>query len=257
MNLHNNYYWFSEAIPKEACQKIIDLGLETLAKNKEDGIDTKGTTAGNTHKGGLSSLNAPMDDKTLEEIAVDENIPQDQITTQKYIRDSEVAWLREQWLYDLILPLVYEANEKAGWKFELSGAEAFQFTVYHPGGFYGWHTDSGSDHHAKYKRYIPGVSKVDENGQKLKGYVEDPVLIGKVRKISLTINLNPTGEYEGGNLKFDFGPHSPSGRYHECIEIRPQGSVIVFPSFINHQVTPLTKGTRYSLVLWNLGYPFK
>ena len=34
-------------------------------------------------------------------------------------------------------------------------------------------------------------------------------------------------------------------------------SVIVFPSHVYHQVTPVTKGTRYSLVGWNLGYPFR
>ena len=73
----------------------------------------------------------------------------------------------------------------------------------------------------------------------------------------MTINLNEPGEYEGGNLKFDFGPHSEGERFHECTEIRPQGSIIVFPSFVQHQVTPVTKGTRYSLVLWSLGQPFK
>ena len=82
-------------------------------------------------------------------------------------------------------------------------------------------------------------------------------MINKIRKLSLTINLNLPGEYEGGNLKFDFGPHSTGNRYHECTEIRPQGSIIIFPSYIYHQVTPVTKGTRYSLVLWTLGKPFK
>jgi PKHD-type hydroxylase len=37
----------------------------------------------------------------------------------------------------------------------------------------------------------------------------------------------------------------------------PKGSIIVFPSFVWHRVKPVTKGTRYSLVMWNLGYPFK
>ena len=36
-----------------------------------------------------------------------------------------------------------------------------------------------------------------------------------------------------------------------------KGSIIVFPSFVWHRVKPVTKGTRYSLVIWNLGYPFK
>ena len=81
--------------------------------------------------------------------------------------------------------------------------------------------------------------------------------IGKVRKLSATINLNKPGEYDGGNLKFDFGPHAAGKRFHEVEEIRPQGSIIVFPSFTYHQVTPVTRGTRYSLVLWSLGEPFK
>ena len=72
-----------------------------------------------------------------------------------------------------------------------------------------------------------------------------------------TYTRDSEGSYKGGNLKFDFGPHSHGKRYHECVEIRPQGSVIVFPSYIYHQVTPVTEGTRYSLVMWTLGKPFK
>jgi hypothetical protein len=41
------------------------------------------------------------------------------------------------------------------------------------------------------------------------------------------------------------------------IEILPKGSIIVFPSFLWHRVKPVTRGVRYSLVLWHLGYPFK
>ena len=40
-------------------------------------------------------------------------------------------------------------------------------------------------------------------------------------------------------------------------EILPKGSVIVFPSFVWHRVKPITQGTRYSLVVWHLGKPFK
>jgi PKHD-type hydroxylase len=43
----------------------------------------------------------------------------------------------------------------------------------------------------------------------------------------------------------------------ECTEIRPRGSIVVFPSFMWHRVKPVTKGTRYSLVLWNIGDPWK
>ena len=82
-------------------------------------------------------------------------------------------------------------------------------------------------------------------------------MIGKVRKISMTLNLNEPGQYEGGNLLFDFGHHQEGEQYYECKEMRPQGSIIIFPSFLPHCVTPLTKGIRYSLVLWCLGRPFK
>ena len=43
----------------------------------------------------------------------------------------------------------------------------------------------------------------------------------------------------------------------KCAEIKQKGSVVVFPSHLWHRVKPVTKGTRYSLVMWNLGYPFK
>ena len=40
-------------------------------------------------------------------------------------------------------------------------------------------------------------------------------------------------------------------------EIKSQGSLVIFPSFVKHRVKPVTKGTRYSLVIWNLGQPYK
>jgi PKHD-type hydroxylase len=40
-------------------------------------------------------------------------------------------------------------------------------------------------------------------------------------------------------------------------EILSKGSIIIFPSHLWHRVKPVMKGTRYSLVLWNLGNPFK
>ena len=32
-----------------------------------------------------------------------------------------------------------------------------------------------------------------------------------------------------------------------------EGSIIVFPSFVEHRVTPVTEGIRYSLVSWFVG----
>tara|TARA_B100000900_G_scaffold94029_1_gene77264 strand:- start:963 stop:1874 length:912 start_codon:yes stop_codon:yes gene_type:complete len=89
------------------------------------------------------------------------------------------------------------------------------------------------------------------------GWTDNRFYWAKVRKISMTLNLTKPDQYKGGNLKFDFGPHAGRGRFKTCKEIRQQGSMIIFPSFVHHQVTPVTSGTRYSLVIWSLGRPFR
>ena len=61
-------------------------------------------------------------------------------------------------------------------------------------------------------------------------------------------------EYEGGD--FEINDLSPKKNIiHNVKSLKKKGSVIVFPSFVWHRVTPVTKGTRYSLVSWHLGSP--
>ena len=89
-----------------------------------------------------------------------------------------------------------------------------------------------------------------------------PVTIGKVRKLSVTCQLTDGSEYKGGELEFDFRDYNPNMRDEskhlvQAKEILPKGSIIVFPSYLWHRVKPVTKGVRYSLVVWNLGHPFK
>ena len=261
MITEQQYYFFKSALSKEMCEKIILLGELKLGEAKKEGKPTAAHTLGLNHKQymndkGLQS--EPVYDKTYEEIKKTTNISGDDIEKKTYIRDSEASWLNDDWLYDLVHPHIESANHKTGWKYDYEGAEDFQFTKYNsPGGFYGWHQDGIGDHNNIYRRYLPGVHP--EYNLEMSKYrlTTRRDHIGKVRKISVTINLNSPGEYEGGNLKFDFGPHATRERYHECTEIRPQGSIIVFPSYVHHQVTPVTKGTRYSLVLWCLGKPFR
>jgi PKHD-type hydroxylase len=251
MDLKHHYYYFKESITKDVCEKIISLGEQLIKENKEKGVNTTAVTMGGEEKGGRNSGNYSLNDKTLEEI--EKEVKSDDV----YIRDSEVAWLNEQWIYDLILPYINTANESAGWKYEWDWAEQIQFTKYGINQFYGWHMDGGGDHYSTYKRYIPGITDLDKNGNVPMQYTDNINYIGKIRKLSLTLNLSKPEDYEGGNLKFDFGPHTPNKRFHLCEEIRPQGSIIVFPSHLYHQVTPVTKGTRYSLVIWCLGKPYK
>ena len=72
------------------------------------------------------------------------------------------------------------------------------------------------------------------------------------------MSLADGNEYEGGDLEFDLRNRGDSQSVIQTSkEARVKGSVIVFPSFVWHRVAPVTKGTRYSLVIWNLGFPFK
>ena len=164
-------------------------------------------------------------------------INQKQITDLKKKRNSNIVWMSDQWIYKEIRPYVHRANSNAGWNFQWDWSEACQFTKYSPGQYYGWHTDSWSK---SYKN-----NDINTNG--------------KIRKLSVTCTLSDPSEYEGGELEFNF--NNPEGRKKEnirkCSEILPKGSIVVFPSFVWHRVCPVKKGTRYSLVIWNLGYPFK
>jgi PKHD-type hydroxylase len=71
--------------------------------------------------------------------------------------------------------------------------------------------------------------------------------IAACRKLSMSVQLSEPDDYEGGDLVID--------NQHECP--RKMGTTVVFSSFITHKVTPVTKGKRYSLVVWLYGPPFK
>ena len=75
------------------------------------------------------------------------------------------------------------------------------------------------------------------------------------RKISYSIQLTDGDEYEGGDLVF-----WPKSTYNspELRKMRRQkGSIIFFPSYMVHAVTPVTKGVRNALVGWVNGNPFR
>ena len=69
----------------------------------------------------------------------------------------------------------------------------------------------------------------------------------------MTILLND--EFEGGS--FQFSEMSQAAVTIETPKLEGSGSIIVFPSFKEHRIAPITKGTRYSLVAWFMGPPFK
>tara|TARA_R110000796_G_scaffold4210_1_gene15929 strand:+ start:4235 stop:4867 length:633 start_codon:yes stop_codon:yes gene_type:complete len=169
----------------------------------------------------------------------DRKLSKEEENNMKKTRRSDVAWLSEPWIYKELQPYVKEANINAGWNFQWDRSETCQFTKYKHNQYYDWHCDSWPKPYNK-----PGQPEH-----------------GKIRKLSVTCQLTDGSEYEGGELEFDFRQYSPHVRDEAKHLVKAQstskGSIIVFPSFVWHRVKPVTKGVRYSLVMWNLGYPFK
>ena len=165
---------------------------------------------------------------------------QKQIKDLKKKRDSNIVWMSDRWIYKEIQPYIHTANANAGWNFQWDFSENCQFTKYQKGQYYDWHCDSWD------KPYFR-----QDNPQ-------DPTN-GKIRKLSVTVTLSDPKDYKGGELEFDFRQNDPDKKrqIRKCKEILPKGSLVVFPSFVWHRVCPVTRGERNSLVIWNLGYPFR
>lgn len=136
-------------------------------------------------------------------------------------RVSDIAWIEpapdSHWLYHRLGMIFRRVNESYG--FDITGfAEALQFTCYGPGQYFGWHADIGGDSTS-------------------------------LRKLSLTIQLSPQGEYDGGALQFHGAADMP--------QAREQGTGVAFPSYLAHQVSPVTRGLRRSLVAWAYGPAYR
>ena len=76
-------------------------------------------------------------------------------------------------------------------------------------------------------------------------FFDAPVM--RHRKLSMTVQLSDSEDYEGGDFEFhsSYAPIAP-----DPVALRKKGTVLIFPSFFLHRVTPVTKGERKSLVAW-------
>jgi PKHD-type hydroxylase len=150
----------------------------------------------------------------------------DAVNDKEY-RRSKVRWLNRtapkfQWMFTHMENLFRRANQSFG--FDLNYFHEIQFTEYHEDyeGYYNWHEDLN--------------------------WIENRPC---QRKLSIVVQLTDPSEYEGGELelKTDQPPNKE--------RLKQRGTAIVFPSFLKHRVTPVTKGCRYSLVSWYEGPPFR
>ena len=139
------------------------------------------------------------------------------------VRESKVCWLYPskdlEFAYRKITDVVLDLNKKF-FQFDVFGLnEGLQFTNYKaPSDKYGKHIDRAYDF--------------------------------LVRKLSLSIQLTDPNEYEGGELII----------YEDDIGLemkKEQGTLVMFPSWMLHEVKPVTKGERNSLVAWVTGNQFK
>ena len=149
------------------------------------------------------------------------------------IRNTDVAFSSDNYLYDLLCPFVNGANEQAGWRYDLDWFEAVQIARYKKNQHYAWHTDGAGDHFGKY-------TSNDRAG-------------GKVRKISLVACLS--NGYVGGDLELAL--QRQGGENQILYPEMEVGDVIVFPSYVFHRSTSISKGTKYSAAMWCLGPPFR
>lgn len=141
------------------------------------------------------------------------------------IRQARVAFFdpkatNTKWLFERMRGLALEMNRQF-WNFDIKFLECIQFSRYEqPGDFYTSHMDMS---------YDPS----------------------EVRKLSISVQLSPATSYQGSDLRlFRVGDDMDTAP-------RDQGTVILFPSYHVHQVTPLIAGKRYSLVSWLVGPPLK
>jgi len=138
-------------------------------------------------------------------------------------RVTTIGWIpfkEMQPMYDQINEFIQKANRNHFGFEDIQITEQAQFTEYPEGGFYDWHMDT--DVTMKH---------------------EPPV-----RKISMTLLLSPENQFEGGDLEL----MAPGKK----VKLK-QGHAIIFASFLNHRVAPVTRGVRQSLVMWFGGEPFK
>lgn len=143
----------------------------------------------------------------------------------------EIRRTRLQWLNQnnpvaaLLAHYTAIANRECGWGFDVYGVESVQIGEYtaEDQGYYDWHIDMLRSTEG------PGI-----------------------RKLTAVLQLTDPDEYEGGALEMKL-PFT-----EEIVTIpKGRGNIVVFPSFLYHRVTPVTRGSRSTAVAWFVGPAFR
>jgi PKHD-type hydroxylase len=147
----------------------------------------------------------------------------DQDESQPEIRYGDVKWIEASdeaaFIYKRLVDFVLYAN-KEWFNFDIVGfLEPLQFTIYEGEG----------------RKFLPHIDKTYKS---------------VTRKLSLVVQLSDPEDYEGGDLQI-----INCGKPH--VFPKKKGHCAIFPSYVLHEVTPIVKGNRYTLVAWVGGPSFK
>tara|TARA_B110001450_G_scaffold165571_1_gene154335 strand:- start:869 stop:1582 length:714 start_codon:yes stop_codon:yes gene_type:complete len=237
MNLRNHLWTYPELLTSEEVEfingKAMDFPLE----------------AGAIGQGGRLDLDPDREDVGAARVG-----GADGGKVEDKIRASDIRWMTGDAkalmgdVWQKVEDAVQMGLKQSGWNVELEKLEPLQHTTYHAqqgqrGGFYTWHTDASDTPYAT---------------------------SGMIRKISFSIQLTDPDEYEGGNFQWiedirakdTLTPNDYTRDMRDYFRQIPnsakqKGSLVMFPSFVHHQVTPVTQGCRTSLVGWYIGWPYK
>lgn len=131
------------------------------------------------------------------------------------------------WIFQRLSQVIQLLNIQF-YQYDLYGFDFIQYAEYRAGerGKYDWHMDSL-------------FAKANDTP-------------GLFRKLSASVMLND--DFEGGKFQFTYGGAKED--HIDNVEFRP-GTIVVFPSYLTHRVTEVTKGCRKSLVVWTMGPKFR
>jgi len=145
-------------------------------------------------------------------------------------RKVKITSISDPEIYSLLNPFIHGANKSAGWNFQWDWNETSQFAMYNKSDHYEWHHDEAEPF------------KIYNN---------------KVRKLSLSLQLTDPSRYEGGDMQFRWLDAHGEPTTETVKKSKDRGTIIIFPSFVFHRITPIKKGTRLALINWSLGEKFK
>lgn len=169
-------------------------------------------------------------DRHVGAIAYDSNSYEN--VEERELRNSDVFFFGEKWIFERIQKSVLQGNQDGGWNLNIANMEPLQFSEYGQGGYYDWHFDA-------------------------LGYPNGPDarFPGMIRKLSLSVLMNDAAEYEGGAFEVNAG-YEHNKPVTKTVPLENAGDMVIFPSVVSHRVSPVTKGVRKSLVCWVVGPPY-